>query len=136
MLSLFFLFGFGALIGNYYYGETNIRFLHTSKVWLMIYRISVLAMIVFGSVAKIQIVWDLADLFMGFMVIINLIAITLLSKVAFAALQRLYKPEKAGKDPIFIKKTLKDLKILNVGIVMKTSKRKVCNKKDIRTAIC
>ena len=44
-------------------------------------------MIVFGSVAKIQIVWDLADLFMGFMVIINLIAITLLSKVAFAALQ-------------------------------------------------
>ena len=79
LLSLF-LFGFGALIGNYYYGETNIRFLHTSKVWLMIYRISVLAMIVFGSVAKIQIVWDLADLFMGFMVIINLIAITYFQK--------------------------------------------------------
>ena len=77
----------------------------------MIYRISVLAMIVFGSVAKIQIVWDLADLFMGLMVIINLIAITLLSKVAFAALQDYINQKKAGKDPIFIKKTLKGLKI-------------------------
>ena len=94
-LAIFVLFGFGALIGNYYYGETNIRFLHTSKVWLMIYRISVLAMIVFGSVAKIQIVWDLADLFMGFMVIINLIAITLLSKVAFCGVTRLYKTRKS-----------------------------------------
>ena len=95
-LAIFVLFGFGALIGNYYYGETNIRFLHTSKVWLMIYRISVLAMIVFGSIAKIQIVWDLADLFMGFMVIINLIAITF-TKVAFAALQDYINQKKLVK---------------------------------------
>ena len=92
----------------------------------MIYRISVLAMIVFGSVAKIQIVWDLADLFMGFMVIINLIAITLLSKVAFAALQDYINQKKAGKDPVFIKKTLKGLKILNVGIVMRKLQKEKC----------
>ncbi|PFE01269.1 alanine:cation symporter family protein [Bacillus cereus] len=109
-LAIFiFLFGFGALIGNYYYGETNIRFLKNSKVWLMVYRIGVLAMIVFGSVAKIQLVWDLADLFMGFMVIINLIAITLLSKVAFAALQDYMKQKKAGNDPIFYKDSIKGL---------------------------
>ena len=109
-LAIFiFLFGFGALIGNYYYGETNIRFLKNSKVWLMVYRIGVLAMIVFGSVAKIQLVWDLADLFMGFMVIINLIAITLLSKVAFAALQDYMKQKKAGTDPIFYKDSIKGL---------------------------
>ena len=83
-------------------------------------------MIVFGSVAKIQIVWDLADLFMGFMVIINLIAITLLSKVAFAALQDYINQKKAGKDPIFIKKTLKDLRILNVGIVMRKLQKEKC----------
>ncbi|SDY96519.1 alanine/glycine:cation symporter family protein [Bacillus sp. 166amftsu] len=109
-LAIFiFLFGFGALIGNYYYGETNIRFLKNSKVWLMVYRIGVLAMIVFGSVAKIQLVWDLADLFMGFMVIINLIAIILLSKVAFAALQDYMKQKKAGNDPIFYKDSIKGL---------------------------
>ena len=55
-----------------------------------------LAMIVFGSVAKIQIVWDLADLFMGLMVIINLIAITLLSKSS-VCVKRYIKPEKLVK---------------------------------------
>ncbi len=48
---------------------------------IFIYRIGVLAMIVFGCVAKVQLVWDLADLFMGLMVVVNLIAIFLLSKV-------------------------------------------------------
>lgn len=109
-LAIFiFLFGFGALIGNYYYGETNIRFLHKSKAWLMLYRISVIAMIIFGSIAKIQLVWDLADLFMGFMVIVNLIAILLLSKVAFAALTDYMKQKKAGKDPVFYKDSIKNL---------------------------
>lgn len=108
-LAIFiFLFGFGALIGNYYYGETNIRFLHKSKSWLMLYRISVIAMIIFGSIAKIQLVWDLADLFMGFMVIVNLIAILILSKVAFAALTDYMKQKKEGKDPVFYKDTIKN----------------------------
>lgn len=108
-LAIFiFLFGFGALIGNYYYGETNIRFLHKSKAWLMLYRISVFAMILFGSVAKIQLVWDLADLFMGLMVIVNLIAILLLSKVAFDALNDYIKQKKNGKDPVFYKDTIKN----------------------------
>ena len=75
----------------------------------MVYRISVLAMIVFGSVAKVQFVWDLADLFMGFMVIINLIAISFLSKTAFAALHDYMKQKKAGKDPIFYKDSIKGL---------------------------
>jgi putative sodium/glutamine symporter len=109
-LAIFiFLFGFGALIGNYYYGETNIRFLSKSKVWLMVYRICVIAMIVFGSIAKVQLVWDLADLFMGFMCIINLIAITFLSKIAFAALHDYMKQKKAGKDPVFYKDSIKGL---------------------------
>ncbi|TGV05368.1 alanine:cation symporter family protein, partial [Mesorhizobium sp. M00.F.Ca.ET.186.01.1.1] len=82
-----FLFAFSTLIGNYYYGETNIEFLKTSKLWLMLYRVSVLGMVLFGAVAKVQLVWDLADLFMGLMVVVNLIAIFMLSKVAFAALR-------------------------------------------------
>ena len=83
---LILLFGFCALIGNYYYGETNIGFLNKSKAVLLLYRIGVLGMVIFGCVAKVQLVWDMADLFMGLMVIVNLIAIFLLSKNAFAAL--------------------------------------------------
>ncbi|WP_309479004.1 alanine/glycine:cation symporter family protein [Brevibacillus agri] len=98
---MIFLFAFSTLIGNYYYGETNIEFLKTSKTWLMLYRVSVLGMVMFGAVAKVQLVWDLADLFMGLMVVVNLIAIFMLSKVAFAALRDYQVQKKAGKDPVF-----------------------------------
>ena len=105
---LILLFGFCALIGNYYYGETNIGFLNKSKAVLLLYRIGVLGMVIFGCVAKVQLVWDMADLFMGLMVIVNLIAIFLLSKVAFAALKDYVKQRKAGKDPVFYKDVLEN----------------------------
>ncbi|AWB46449.1 sodium:alanine symporter [Paenibacillus sp. CAA11] len=98
-----FLFAFSTLIGNYYYGETNIEFLKSSKIWLWTYRVAVLGMILFGALAKVQLVWDLADLFMGLMVIVNLTAITLLSRVAFMALADYINQKKQGKDPVFNK---------------------------------
>ncbi|MFJ5965755.1 alanine/glycine:cation symporter family protein [Bacillus sp. NPDC093026] len=98
-----FLFAFSTLIGNYYYGETNIEFLGANKFWLNLYRVAVIGMVLFGAVAKVPVVWGLADLFMGFMVIVNLIAITMLSKVAFAALKDYTRQKKEGKDPIFYK---------------------------------
>lgn len=92
-----FLFAFSTLIGNYYYGETNIEFLKSSKAWLIGYRIAVIAMVLFGAVASVPFVWNLADLFMGLMVIVNLIAITMLSKVAFAALKDYSRQKKRGE---------------------------------------
>lgn len=104
------LFAFSSIIGNYYYGETNIEFITSSPQWLFVYRIAVVAMVVFGSVAKIGIVWDLADLFMGMMAFINLIAIALLGKIAFAALAD-YKAQKSmGLDPVFTKGTIPGIK--------------------------
>ncbi|CAM2915484.1 alanine/glycine:cation symporter family protein [Paenibacillus sediminis] len=105
-----FLFAFSTLIGNYYYGETNIEFLKSNKAWIFVYRVAVIIMVIFGSVSKVQLVWDLADLFMGFMVVVNLIAIFLLSKVAFAALDDYVKQKKAGKDPVFYKNSIHGLK--------------------------
>lgn len=106
---MIFLFAFSTLIGNYYYGETNIEFLNSNKKVLLFYRYSVLAMIIFGSVANVQFVWNLADIFMGFMVIVNLIAILLLSKVAFAALQDYKRQKREGKDPVFYKDSIQGL---------------------------
>ncbi|PRS13483.1 sodium:alanine symporter [Bacillus pumilus] len=100
---MIFLFAFSTLIGNYYYGETNIEFLGANKAWLNIYRIAVIGMVLFGAVATVPLVWGLADLFMGLMVIVNLIAITMLSKVAFAALKDYTRQKKEGKDPVFYK---------------------------------
>lgn len=96
-----FLFAFSSVIGNYYYGETNIEFIKNSRVALFIYRLAVVGMVIFGAVADLAIVWNLADLFMGLMALINLIAISLLGKIAFSALKDYRKQRKEGKDPIF-----------------------------------
>jgi len=104
-----FLFAFSSIIGNYYYGETNIEFIRENKTWLVIYRIAVVAMVVFGSLSGIQIVWDLADLFMGLMAVINLVVITLLSKVAMNVLKDYVTQRKQGKDPVFLVSKIKGL---------------------------
>ncbi|KKB42514.1 alanine/glycine:cation symporter family protein [Bacillus thermotolerans] len=96
-----FLFAFSSVIGNYYYGETNIEFIKESRTALFIYRLAVVAMVYFGSVAKISLVWNMADLFMAIMALINLIAIAMLYKVAVAVLKDYQKQRKAGKDPVF-----------------------------------
>ncbi|MEH6890591.1 alanine/glycine:cation symporter family protein [Bacillus sp. JJ864] len=107
---IIFLFAFSSLLGNYYYGETNIEFIKRSKLGLTVYRFAVVGMVMFGSVAAVQIVWDMADLFMGFMVITNLIAIALLGKFAFAALKDYVKQKKEGKDPVFHASSIPGLK--------------------------
>ncbi|MEW5568077.1 alanine/glycine:cation symporter family protein [Rossellomorea marisflavi] len=105
-----FLFAFSSIIGNYYYGETNIEFIRYSPVTLFLYRLAVLGMVIFGAMVDLQVVWDLADLFMGVMAIINLIAITLLGRIAIAALKDYRQQKKEGKDPVFYSDSIKGLK--------------------------
>ena len=105
------LFAFSSIVGNYYYGESNIEFLTQNKLYLNLYRIFVAMMVFFGSIANLQIVWNLADVFMGLMAIINLIAIALLSKIAFRALDDYRTQKKAGiKEPVFKASSMPDLK--------------------------
>ena len=75
-------FAFSTVIGWYYFGESNIRYLFGAKA-LLPYQLLVMAFIFTGSVLKIDLVWELSDFFNGIMVIPNLIAILFLSnKVA------------------------------------------------------
>ena len=104
-----FFFAFSSIIGNYYYGETNIQFISTKKIYLYIYRILVIAMVLFGSVASMQFVWSVADIFMGLMAILNLIAIVLLSKIAIKALKDYTAQKKAGKNPVFYASSIPEL---------------------------
>ena len=103
-------FAFSSIIGNYYYGETNIEFINANVMWKRIYQVLVLAMVFFGAVAKVQIVWDMADLFMGLMAIINLVVILLLGKIAFKVLDDFTKQRKAGRNPVFKSASIPGLK--------------------------
>lgn len=95
------LFAYSSIIGNYYYGETNIDFMSDKKIHLFIYRIIVLIMVMFGSVADAKIVWNLADLFMGSMAILNLIAIFRLLPIVISALKDYSQQKIKGINPIF-----------------------------------
>ncbi|MDT2045078.1 sodium:alanine symporter [Priestia aryabhattai] len=106
---ILFMFAFSSLVANYYYGETNIEFLTSNKIWLNLYRFGVILMVLFGSVASLGVVWGLADLFMALMAITNLVAIILLGKVAIAVLNDYLSQRKAGKDPVFYKDSVKGL---------------------------
>lgn len=103
-------FAFSSIVGNYYYGESNIEFINAHKGWMFGYRILVLAMVMFGSIAQVQLVWNLADLFMGLMALINIAIIMLLGKIAFLVLDDFTKQRNAGKNPVFYAKSIPTLK--------------------------
>ena len=88
-------FAFTTIIGWYYFGESNIRFLFRGH-HLGIYRTLVLAAIVLGTLGKVDLVWSLSDMFNGFMVIPNLIALFLLRKEIRAVYTDYLAQKKAG----------------------------------------
>jgi AGCS family alanine or glycine:cation symporter len=97
-----FFFAFTSIIANYSYAETNLIFLeHNHKAGLGLFRVIVLGMVMFGSVATLPMVWALADVSMGLMAIVNLIAIILLSGIVIKLAKDYNQQLKAGKVPTF-----------------------------------
>lgn len=84
-ISLFF-FAFTTIIGWYFFGEANIKYLFGVKA-VPVYRWVVLGFIVLGSFLEVGLVWDLADMFNGLMVIPNLIGLLILAPQAVQLLK-------------------------------------------------
>lgn len=103
-------FAYSSILGNYYYGEANIRFF-TSRRWpMLLYRILVVGMVMFGSLASLNLVWSLADVTMALMALCNLVAILLLGKYAFRLLDDYMAQKRKGiKSPEFHKESMKDI---------------------------
>jgi AGCS family alanine or glycine:cation symporter len=78
-------FAFSTIIGWYFFGEQNIKYLFGRK-GLTPYRLIVVAFVVAGSVLKLDLVWELSDFFNGIMVFPNLIALIGLAKLVSKAL--------------------------------------------------
>lgn len=102
MTILVFVFAFSSVLGNYVYAEINLFFLGAGERAITIFRVVVLGAIALGAVAKLSMVWDFADISMGLMAIVNLIAIVLLGKWAFALLRNYHLQAEAGEDPEFV----------------------------------
>lgn len=70
----------------------------------------VMGLVLFGSVAALEPVWALADLFMGSMAFVNLIAIALLAPIALAVLRDYSRQREAGQDPVFHANNVREVK--------------------------
>lgn len=73
-------FAFTTIIGWYFFGEQNVKYLFGEKA-VKVYAVLVVGFILLGSVLKVDLVWDLADCFNGLMVIPNLLGILALSGI-------------------------------------------------------
>ena len=103
-------FAFSSIIGNYFYGEANLRYLTENHKIIFIFRVLCSTMIMLGALSSLDLVWGIADICMGLMAIFNLIAITLLGKYAFRLLEDYRSQKKNGtKDPVFTKDKMKDI---------------------------
>ena len=71
-------FAFSTIIGWYFFGEANIRYLFGAKA-VKIYSIIVCICVVLGSLQEVELVWNMADCFNSLMVIPNAIALIALS---------------------------------------------------------
>ncbi|WP_017938811.1 alanine/glycine:cation symporter family protein [Zestomonas thermotolerans] len=95
-------FAFTSIVANYFYAENCLVFLeHNKASGLLVFRLLVLGMVMFGALASLPFVWNLADLFMGLMAITNLIAILLLSNLAIKLARDYNQQRRAGKLPTF-----------------------------------
>jgi AGCS family alanine or glycine:cation symporter len=105
------LFAFSSIIGNYYYGEANIRFITRNPHVMTIYRIcSGGIMVMFGAMASFELVWNIVDLFMLFLTACNLVAIVLLGRYAFRLLDDYRMQKRRGiKDPVFHRSQIPEL---------------------------
>ena len=104
-----FLFAFSSLVGNYYYGEANLEFLTKSKTSMLVFRVLTVACVYLGSVASLGLVWDIADVSMGIMALMNIIVIAILSPKAVAIINDYIKQRKEGKNPVFRAKDIPGL---------------------------
>ncbi len=95
------LFGFTSLIGNYFYAESNIKFISENKVFLQIFRILAALMVFFGAQNDLTTAWNLADVIMGCMATVNIIAIILLGGIAIRVLKDYEEQKAQGLDPVF-----------------------------------
>ena len=98
------LFAFTTLIGNYYYCEGCLRFImkrQPSKIFMTGFRIVAALIVMVGAVASMSLVWNMADLTQGLMVLVNIPVIIILAKPAVDALKDYQKQRAEGKDPVF-----------------------------------
>ncbi len=111
LTAAIFLFAYSTIIANYFYGETNIRFLSGNHWAVFAFRLASGVVIMMGGLLTLQQAWSIIDLAMALMTILNLTAVMLLSRYAFRLLRDYREQRQKGKEPVFDPDLFPDLDI-------------------------
>ncbi|GAA1754131.1 MULTISPECIES: alanine/glycine:cation symporter family protein [Streptomonospora] len=95
------LLAFSSILGNFYYGQANVAFLTENRGVMTGFKVVFLVATFLGSIGTVQIVWSLADTAMGFMALVNLVALAPLAGVVGIVLKDYVAQRKQGLDPVF-----------------------------------
>jgi AGCS family alanine or glycine:cation symporter/putative sodium/glutamine symporter len=103
ILAIFmFVFAFSSLIAYYSMSEANLRFIKDDDRYVLALRILVVAIVFMACVVPVGLVWDLMDVFMAIMGVLNIIALFYLYKYAVSAFKDYKKQRAAGvEEPVF-----------------------------------
>ncbi|MGW9635194.1 alanine/glycine:cation symporter family protein [Nocardiopsis alba] len=110
MTLIIFLVAFTSVLGNYYYGESNVEYLSGNGNVLFGYKVVFLVATFLGSLGSIDLVWTLADTTMGLMALVNLIAIAPLTVIACRLLKDYGEQRRQGLDPVFTRDRMPDIR--------------------------
>ena len=96
-----FTFAFSSLVGNYYYAESNIKFIKDDKRLLFVFRVSCLLAVFLWAQADFSVIWNVADITMGGMAVLNILVILVLGGTAVKVLRDYEEQKKKGVEPVF-----------------------------------
>ncbi|EHR61598.1 alanine/glycine:cation symporter family protein [Saccharomonospora cyanea] len=105
-----FLLAFTSVLGNTFYGEANLRFLTGDDRVVPLFRLAVLGVLFLGAVSSLEVVWSLADVTMGVMAVVNLLAVAPLGALVVRLLKDYQQQRRNGLDPVFTRDTMSDVR--------------------------
>ncbi|MBQ7667530.1 MAG: alanine:cation symporter family protein [Kiritimatiellae bacterium] len=105
LTAAFVVFCYTTLVGNYFYAEQAVRYFYkganADKVFMTAYRLVAVLVIFAGALLKAEFVWNVSDVIMGVMALVNIPVCIVLGHKAFDALRDYVAQRRAGKNPVY-----------------------------------
>ena len=95
------LFAFTTLLGNYFYAEQNLKFITENSKALFVFRIVALVIIFIGTHVGFEMAWNITDILMALVAIVNILAVFAMRRPVIAALKNYDKARKTTDEPVF-----------------------------------